>query len=66
MGRLEDKRCKALRRKKRIRKKINGTAERPRLTVHKSLRNIRVQVIDDSQRSYPCSSFNSWETRTMA
>ena len=37
-----------LRRKKRIRKKIFGTAERPRLAVHKSLKNMIAQVIDDT------------------
>jgi len=31
----------------RIRKKIQGTAERPRLNVYRSLNNIYVQVIDD-------------------
>jgi len=31
----------------RIRKKILGTAERPRLSVYRSLNNIYVQVIDD-------------------
>ena len=35
------------RRKKSIRKKISGTAERPRMCVHKSLRNISVQIVDD-------------------
>jgi large subunit ribosomal protein L18 len=37
-----------LRRKKRIRKKIAGTAERPRLCVFKSLKNMYAQLIDDS------------------
>lgn len=31
----------------RIRKKINGTSERPRLTVHFSNKNIYAQCIDD-------------------
>jgi large subunit ribosomal protein L18 len=31
----------------RIRKKVMGTAERPRLNVYRSLNNIYVQVIDD-------------------
>jgi large subunit ribosomal protein L18 len=31
----------------RIRKKMQGTAERPRLNVYRSLNNIYVQVIDD-------------------
>ncbi len=36
-------------RKLRIRKKINGTAERPRMCVYRSNRNITVQLIDDLQ-----------------
>lgn len=31
----------------RLRKHINGTAERPRLNVFRSLNNIYAQVIDD-------------------
>src|SRR5258708_26517309 len=31
----------------RIRKKMQGTAERPRLSVYRSLNNMFVQVIDD-------------------
>ena len=35
------------RRKLRIRKKVNGTAERPRLSVFRSSKHIYAQVIDD-------------------
>jgi large subunit ribosomal protein L18 len=33
---------------KRIRRKVNGTAERPRLAIHYSNQHIYAQVIDDS------------------
>lgn len=36
------------RRKKRIRRDVNGTAERPRLTIFRSARHIYAQVIDDA------------------
>lgn len=36
-------------RHRRIRKKISGTSERPRLHVHRSANNLYAQVIDDSQ-----------------
>ena len=39
------------RRKKRIRKKVAGTAERPRLTVFRSNKHIYAQVIDDMTAS---------------
>lgn len=35
------------RRKKRIRKKIFGTTERPRLTLFRSARHVYAQVVDD-------------------
>jgi len=36
-----------LKRKKRVRKKILGTSERPRLCVYRSLNHVYAQVIDD-------------------
>ncbi|MGD2269632.1 MAG: 50S ribosomal protein L18 [Desulfobacterales bacterium] len=39
-----------IKRKKRIRKKVFGTPERPRLCVFRSSRHIYTQVIDDASR----------------
>src|ERR1700759_3102524 len=36
-----------LRRHARLRKKISGTSERPRLVVHRSSRHIHVQLVND-------------------
>lgn len=36
------------RRKQRVRKKVQGTAGRPRLTVYRSLRHIYAQIINDN------------------
>lgn len=38
-----------LRRKKRIRKKVTGTQERPRLTIFRSLQHLFAQVINDAE-----------------
>lgn len=38
-----------IRRHKRVRKNISGTAERPRLNVYRSLNNIYAQIIDDEK-----------------
>jgi large subunit ribosomal protein L18 len=38
-----------LRRRRRVRAKVNGTAERPRLSVFRSNRGIQAQLIDDVQ-----------------
>lgn len=45
-----------LRRKKRIRARVRGSSARPRLSVHRSLRAIRVQAIDDDARKTLCSA----------
>jgi len=47
---------KRIQRKRRIRKNVSGTAERPRLTVFKSNKNISVQAIDDITGRTLCSA----------
>ncbi len=49
LRKLNDKQRKRLHRKVHIRKSIYGTAERPRMTVFKSGRNLYVQVINDDE-----------------
>jgi large subunit ribosomal protein L18 len=49
MSRLEDKNRRRGRRKAHIRKRLFGTAERPRMTVFKSGRYLYVQVVDDAR-----------------
>jgi large subunit ribosomal protein L18 len=44
-----DRRVARLRRHRRVRKRVVGTSERPRLNVFRSLSHIYAQVIDDSQ-----------------
>ena len=43
------RRVSRLRRHNRLRKRIAGTAERPRLVVKRSSRHIHAQVVDDAQ-----------------
>ena len=47
MAQLTTRRSARIRRHTRIRKRIHGTADRPRLAVFRSLAHIYAQVIDD-------------------
>ncbi|MCL2179653.1 MAG: 50S ribosomal protein L18 [Treponema sp.] len=47
LQKMLEKNRKRLRRKIHIRKRVSGTAERPRMTVTKSNRRLSVQIIDD-------------------
>lgn len=51
MNRLDKKRSNAIMRKLRIRKKVIGTSERPRLSVSISMQHVTAQIIDDSKSS---------------
>lgn len=50
MGSGETKRIARLKRHRRVRKKVYGTQERPRLCVFRSSRHIYAQIIDDDAR----------------
>jgi len=49
LQKMLEKDRKRLRRKIHIRKRVCGTAERPRMTVTKSNRRLSVQIIDDDR-----------------
>ena len=48
MGSLNLKKRARIKRKQRIRKKITGTPERPRLSVFRSSKHIYAQLVDDT------------------
>ncbi len=49
MSKTQIKEKKRFFRHKRIRKKVFGTKETPRVCLHRSLKNLYVQVVDDTQ-----------------
>lgn len=66
MKRVVEKAKRRTRRKKHIRKNVNGTASRPRMSVYRSSRKMYVQVIDDNAGNTVASvstmeeSFKDW------
>ncbi|MEE8171021.1 MAG: 50S ribosomal protein L18 [Phycisphaerae bacterium] len=55
MQSIFQKRFKRLRRKRRVRGRVFGTAERPRLSVFRSNKQIYAQIIDDSTGRTLCA-----------
>ena len=49
MGSVDIKRQARIKRKKRIRKKMAGSPERPRLSVFRSAKHVYAQLVDDSR-----------------
>jgi large subunit ribosomal protein L18 len=58
MKKIVDTARRRLKRKASIRKKLSGTAERPRLTVYKSNHHTYVQAIDDAAGATLASASN--------
>jgi len=50
------KKLRLSRRKRRVRKRVFGTTERPRLTVHRSLQHIYAQIVDDGRGVTLCQA----------
>ena len=50
MLKKDDKNAIRLQRHKRVRRKVSGTTQRPRLCVFRSSNNIYAQIIDDTNR----------------
>ena len=59
------RRSSRIRRHRRVRKKIHGTAARPRLAVFRSNKHLSVQVIDDDEgRTLVAASTNEADVRS--
>jgi large subunit ribosomal protein L18 len=58
MKKMDDKIRRRFRRKIRIRKKIKGSAQRPRMTIFRSNKYIYIQVIDDEKGHTIASASN--------
>ena len=65
MDHQKAKKKRQLRRRRHVRRKITGTAERPRLTVFRSSKHIYAQLIDDiNGRTLAAASSGSPEVRS--
>lgn len=58
LDRIKQKQVKKARRRARVRARVFGTAEKPRLSVRRSLRGMYIQLIDD-ENSKTLASVNS-------
>ncbi len=56
MNKFQAKQAGLARRKRRVRAKVSGTAERPRLAVHRTNAHIYAQVIDDVASRTLCAA----------
>jgi large subunit ribosomal protein L18 len=66
MDHIKEKLRKRTRRHLRIRRKVVGTAERPRLSVYRSLKHIYCQIINDIEgRTLVAASTQSPDLRTQ-
>lgn len=64
MNRITAKIKGRLSRKKRVRRNVSGTAERPRLTVYRSLKHIYAQLVDDETgNTLVCASTKGRDVR---
>ncbi len=67
MTTTQERTAKRKRRHQRTRRKLNGTAARPRLAIHRTLSHIYAQIIDDDLSRTLCSaSTRSAECKELA
>ena len=67
MAEIKNARLQRMERHRRVRRKVAGTPERPRLAVFRSLKHLYAQVIDDTQgRTLAAASSMDAEVRDQA